>query len=192
MTSPAGRPTVKPIGGCLAFEPVCHPGRAKSRSRSKRQLSTSTPLAALARQMRTVAELKRLMSRRVEPGEAGESKMAAVVGAASDQHYLDDPAFASTYTRLRQENQSFGKRRVQQELTRKGVHAELVAGSLESAYGQVSEEELARRYVARKRMVKPQDDKQTARLVRRLVRCRFFFRHHLQAAQELGDRLQRS
>jgi hypothetical protein len=36
-------------------------------------------VGALARQMRTVAELKRLMSRRVEPGEAGESKMAAVV-----------------------------------------------------------------------------------------------------------------
>ena len=46
-----------------------------------------------------------------------------------DQRYLDDPAFASTYTRLRQENQSFGKRRVQQELTRKGVQAELVAST---------------------------------------------------------------
>ncbi len=84
-------------------------------------------VAALARQMRTVAELKRLMSRRVEPGEAGESKVAAVVARLLDQHYLDDPAFASTYARLRQENQSFGKRRVQQELTRKGVQAELVA-----------------------------------------------------------------
>ena len=128
---------------------------------------------ALARQMRTVAELKRLMSRRVEEGEAGESKMAAVVARLAEQHYLDDRAFASTYTRLRQENQSFGKRRVQQELTRKGVHAELVASTLESAYGQVSEEELARRYLARKRIVKPQNDKETARLIRRLVTAGF-------------------
>ncbi len=55
--------------------------------------------------------------------------MAAVVARLHDQHYLDDRAFASTYARLRQENQSLGKRRVQQELIRKGVHAELVAGT---------------------------------------------------------------
>jgi regulatory protein len=132
-------------------------------------------VGALARQMRTVAELKRLMSRRVEQGEVGESKMAAVVARLADQHYLDDRAFASTYTRLRQENQSFGKRRVQQELTRKGVQAELVASTLETAYAQVSEEELARRYVARKRIKKPQDEKETARLVRRLLGAGFSF-----------------
>jgi regulatory protein len=132
-------------------------------------------VAALARQMRTVAELKRLMSRRVEAGEAGESKMASVVARLAGQHYLDDRVFASNYARLRQENQSLGKRRVQQELIRKGVHAELVAGSLESAYAEISEEELIRRYVARKRMVKPQNDKETARLVRRLAAAGFSF-----------------
>src|ERR1700728_2101099 len=132
-------------------------------------------VGALARQMRTVADLIRLMSRRVEPGEAGESKMAAVVARLADQHYLDDRAFASTYTRLRQENQSFAKRRVQQELTRKGVQAELVASTLETAYAQVSEEELVRRYVARKRIKKPRDEKETARLVRRLVGAGFSF-----------------
>ena len=132
-------------------------------------------VGALARQMRTVAELKRLMSRRVEQGEAGESKIAAVVARLADQHYLDDRAFASTYTRLRQENQSFGKRRVQQELSRKGVQAELVASTLETAYAQVSEEELVRRYVARKRIKKPQGEKETARLVRRLVGAGFSF-----------------
>jgi len=132
-------------------------------------------VAALARQMRTVAELKRLMSRRVEAGELGESKVAAVIARLLDQRYLDDPAFASTYTRLRQENQSFGKRRVQQELTRKGLQAELVATTIENAYAQVSEEELVRQYVARKRLVKPQDEKQTARLIRRLVGAGFSF-----------------
>jgi regulatory protein len=132
-------------------------------------------VGALARQMRTVAELKRLMSKRVEPGEEGETKMTAVVTRLVDQHYLDDHAFASTYTRLRQENQSFGKRRVQQELTRKGVHAELVASTLETAYAQVTDEELARRYITRKRIAKPEDDKQTARLIRRLVGAGFSF-----------------
>ena len=132
-------------------------------------------VGALGRQMRSVAELKRLMSRRVEAGEVGDSKMTAVVARLSEQHYLDDQAFASTYTRLRQENQSFGKRRVQQELTRKGVNAELVAGTIETAYAQVSEDDLARRYVARKRISKPQGDQQTARLVRRLVGAGFSF-----------------
>ncbi len=130
---------------------------------------------ALGRQMRTVAELKRLMSRRVEAGESGETKMASVVARLLDQHYLDDPKFASTYTRLRQENQGFGKRRVQQELTRKGVQAELVASAIETAYAELSEDELARRYITRKRIEKPQDDKQTARVIRRLVAAGFSF-----------------
>jgi regulatory protein len=130
---------------------------------------------ALGRQMRTVAELKRLMSKRVEPGDEGETKMAAVIARLVDQRYLDDRTFASTYTRLRQENQSFGKRRVQQELTRKGVQAELVATTLETAYAQITDEELARRYISRKRILKPEDEKQTARLIRRLVGAGFSF-----------------
>jgi regulatory protein len=98
-----------------------------------------------------------------------------VIARLLDQRYLDDPAFASTYTRLRQENQSFGKRRVQQELTRKGVQGELVASTIESAYAQVSEDDLARRYIARKRIAKPEDEKQTARLIRRLIGAGFSF-----------------
>lgn len=132
-------------------------------------------VGALGRQMRTVAELKRLMSRRVEEGVAGETKMAAVVERLAEQHYLDDSAFASTYTRLRQENQSFGKRRVQQELTRKGVQPDLVASTVEAAYEQMSEPDLVRRYIARKRIEKPKDEKQTARLIRRLVGAGFSF-----------------
>jgi regulatory protein len=130
---------------------------------------------ALGRQMRTVAELKRLMGRKVEPGELGQTKIATVVARLLDQHYLDDPAFASTYTRLRQENQGFGKRRVQQELARKGVQSETAASAIETAYAEVSEDELVRRYVARKRLEKPQDQKQTARVIRRLVGAGFSF-----------------
>jgi regulatory protein len=175
MILPARRLTVKPIGGCSAFE-----ARMPSRPRKKPEPLDEAALyqyavGALARQMRTVAELKRLMSRRVEPGEAGESKVEAVVTRLLDQRYLDDPAFASTYTRLRQENQSFGKRRVQQELTRKGVQGELAASTIESAYAEVSEEDLGRRYIARKRITKPKDAKQTARLVRRLIGAGFSF-----------------
>ncbi len=80
----------------------------------------------LGQQMRTVSEMKRLMRRRVEPGEEGEAKMEAVVARLKERHYLDDASYAQDYTRLRQENASFGKRRVQQDLMRKGVHATVI------------------------------------------------------------------
>jgi regulatory protein len=124
---------------------------------------------SLGRQMRTVVELKRLMRRRVEEGEVGETKVASVVARLKEAKYLDDPAFASTYTRLRQENQRFGKRRVEQELARKGIQRELVASTVETAYAEVNEEELVRSYIARKRLKKPADEKETARVIRRLV-----------------------
>ena len=166
---------MKPIGGCSAFE-AGMPFQARKKPEPLDEAALyQYAVGALARQMRTVAELKRLMSRRVEAGRGGREQGGGRGRASSDQHYLDDRAFASTYTRLRQENQSFGKRRVQQELTRKGVQAELVASTIESAYAQVSEEELVRRYVARKRIEKPQDEKQTARLIRRLVGAGFSF-----------------
>jgi regulatory protein len=175
MISPARRLTARPTGGSSASE-AAMPFRPRKKPEPLDEAALyQYAVGALARQMRTVAELKRLMSRRVEPGEPGEAKVAAVVARLLDQRYLDDPAFASTYTRLRQENQSFGKRRVQQELTRKGVQSELVASTVESAYAQVSEEDLARRYLARKRIAKPEDQKQTARLIRRLIAAGFSF-----------------
>ena len=128
---------------------------------------------ALGRRMRSVAEIKRLMRTRVEPGEAGESRMSAVVARLQEQRYLDDTSFAAAYTRLRQENEGFGKRRVVEELGRKGVHRDLIASTVEAAYETTSEEELARRYLARKRIGKPENQKETARLIRRLVSAGF-------------------
>ncbi|MGA8160085.1 MAG: RecX family transcriptional regulator, partial [Acidobacteriaceae bacterium] len=77
----------------------------------------------LGQQMRTVAEVKRLLRRRVEPGEPGDAKMNAVVSRLKEHRYLDDATYAQDYTRLRQENASLGRRRVQQDLMRKGVQA---------------------------------------------------------------------
>src|SRR3984957_1134588 len=79
MTPRARRLTVKPLGGSSVFE-----ARMPFRARKKPEPLDEAALyqyavGALARQMRTVAELKRLMSRRVEPGEAGEAKVAVVV-----------------------------------------------------------------------------------------------------------------
>src|ERR1700739_2841813 len=81
---------------------------------------------ALGRRMRTVAELKRLMRSRVESGERGEAKIERVIARLKEQRYLSDTGYASSYARMRQENQSFGRRRVQQDLVQKGVHAEVI------------------------------------------------------------------
>ena len=130
-------------------------------------------VAALGRRPRTVAELKRLMRTRVEPGEPGEAKMDAVVARLKEYKFLNDAAYATDYTRLRQENEKFGKRRVQQELYRKGVHPDLISKTLDTAYEGVSEEDLARRHLARKRVQSPKTEKETARVMRLLIRAGF-------------------
>ncbi len=130
-------------------------------------------VGALARRMRTVAELRRLMRTRVEPGEPGETKMAAVIARLQSQRYLDDRAFAVDYARLRQENSRFGKRRVRQDLQIKGVQSELISETLEAAYENVDEEALARRHLERKGIRQPTNDKESARVMRMLVRAGF-------------------
>lgn len=127
----------------------------------------------LGQQMRTVAEMKRLLRRRVEPGDSGDGKIDAVLNRLKERNYLNDAAYAQDYAKLRQENASFGKRRVQQDLMRKGVQAPLIATTLETAYEAVNEEELARRHLDRKHIKKPASQKEAARVARMLMRAGF-------------------
>jgi regulatory protein len=129
--------------------------------------------ASLGRRAQTVAELKRKLRTRVEAGDTGEQKIAGVVARLKEYKFLNDASFAADYTRLRQENDKLGRRRVQQGLMQKGVHPELVASTLETAYEDVIEEQLARAYIERKRMAQPKDKKETARTVRRLIAAGF-------------------
>jgi regulatory protein len=128
---------------------------------------------ALASKMRTVAGLKRLLRRRVPPDESGEASMDAVIIRLKQMNYLNDTRFAADYTRLRQENEKFGRRRVQQDLMQKGVHPELISTTLSNAYDELDEPTLCRKYIARKRMKPPVDQKETARIVGRLARAGF-------------------
>ena len=130
-------------------------------------------IKSLGRQMRTQADLRRLMQQRVEPGEQGESAINVVLNRLTDNGYLNDAAFAETYTRLRKENEKFGQRRVQQDLRYKGVPTGLIATTLDAAYAQTDEETLARRHLDRKRIHKPQNERETARVMRRLVAAGF-------------------
>jgi len=129
--------------------------------------------ASLGRRAQTVAELKRKLRTRVEPGDAGEQKITAVVAKLKEYRFLNDASFAADYTRLRQENEKFGRRRVQQGLMQKGVHSELVSKRLDSAYQSVDEETLARQYIERKRLAQPKDKKDAARTMRRLIAAGF-------------------
>src|SRR5271156_3883041 len=130
-------------------------------------------VVALGRRMRTVAELKRLMRSKVEPGESGATRIDAVIARLKEYGFVNDTDYAAYYTRLRQENASLGKCRVRQDLTQKGVHAEVIAKTLDAAYEDVNEEELARRHLERKRVKKPANEKESARVMRLLMRAGF-------------------
>jgi len=130
----------------------------------------------LASRMRTERELRRLMQRRAIPGDEGERAMDAVVARLKELNYLSDVRFAADYTRLRKEGEKFGRRRVQQDLTAKGVAAETVGAAIGAAYEGVDEVELARQYCARKRMKQPSGEKakqESARVMGRLLRAGF-------------------
>lgn len=133
-------------------------------------------VGVLARRMRTVRDLRRLMKNRAEEGEAGEQAMDAVVTRLKELNYLSDTRFAADYTRLRKENEKHGRRRVQQDLAQRGVPKDLVTSTLAKAYDEVDEVALAREYIARKRLKQPSGpdaQKQTVRVMGRLMRAGF-------------------
>src|SRR5215469_6974585 len=128
---------------------------------------------ALGRHMRTEAELRRLMGQRVEPGASGEELLEAVVSRLKEYGYLDDQSFAETFARLRQENEKLGQRTVRQKLAQKGVAAQTIDETIEARYANTDEETLARQHLERKRIRRPENEKETARVMRRLVAAGF-------------------
>ncbi len=147
-------------------------------ARSKRLLSDETSLyeyavGALGRRMRTVVELKRLLRDKVEDSEHGRLLIEVVIAKLKDQKYLNDTQYASSYSSLRKENNSFGRRRVIQDLKQRGVHDEIIEKTVAATYADTNEETLARDYLRRKRLKQPTNEKETARIFRALVRAGF-------------------
>ena len=126
---------------------------------------------ALGRQMRTVAEIKRLMRRRVGDQPHGELLVEVVVARLKLHRYLNDTSYAESYARFRKENEKFGRMRVVQDLKVKGVHGDIIESVVGAA--DVNEEQLAREFLRRKRIVKPAGQKQAARAFRMLTRAGF-------------------
>ena len=148
--------------------------RPKKRTYSEDELYEYA-VGALARRMRTVAELKRLMRARVDEAESeyGQTLIDLVIRRLKDRGYLNDSQYAASYTSLRRDNQKFGRMRVITELKTRGVHGEVIAKAIDSAYEGVSEEKQARDYLRKKRLKKPTDKKETARIFRQLARAGF-------------------
>src|SRR5205085_7684857 len=131
-------------------------------------------VGALARRMRSVAELKRLLRQRVEiDTEIGRTLVELVTRRLKDQGYLNDAKYAAAYSAFRRDNEKFGRRRVSTDLKVKGVVGEVLDKAIESTYAEVDEEKQAREYLRRKRLKKPQDRKQAARVFRQLMRAGF-------------------
>jgi len=133
-------------------------------------------VGALARRMRSVAELKRLLRNRVEADtELGRTLVELIVVRLKDQGYLNDAKYAAAFSSYRRENEKFGRRRVVNDLKAKGVHGDVIEKAGSSVYDDVKEETLARDYLRRKRLQKPKDkdQKQAARIFRQLLRAGF-------------------
>jgi regulatory protein len=139
--------------------------------------------------MRTVAEIKRLMRRRVADQPHAELLVEVVVARLKMHHYLNDTSYAESYIRFRKENEKFGRLRVVQGLKAKGVHGDIIESTVSAAYDNVNEERLAREFLRRKRIVKPETQKQAARVFRTLMRGGFGSRviFHILKKWEVDD-----
>lgn len=132
-------------------------------------------VGALARRMRTIAELKRMMRARVEDAESeyGQTLIELIIRRLKDQGYVNDSQYAASFSSLRRDNQKFGRRRVITDLKVKGVHGAVIEKAVDAAFDGVNEEKQAREYLRKKRMEKPKDQKQAARIFRQMVRAGF-------------------
>jgi len=132
-------------------------------------------VAALARRMRTVAELKRMMRARVEDADSeyGQTLIELVIRRLKDRGYLNDSQYAALFSSFRRDNQKLGSRRIVTDLKAKGVHGEVIEKAVGAAFENVNEEKQAREYLRKKRIRKPEDRRQTARVFRQLMRAGF-------------------
>lgn len=132
-------------------------------------------LRALTQKMRTEAELRRLLRKRVESSPAGAALMTAALTRLQQQGYLSDARYAKSFTAVRKDTHRLGQRRVTQELARKGVAKDIITETVSSAYAEADESALVRAFLARKRVTQPEarDDKARARVFRMLARAGF-------------------
>lgn len=73
-----------------------------------------------------------------------------VIARLRSLNYLDDASFAQIWTRSRLESRGYGPRRVEQELRRKGIAANVIKETLRQSLQQNSEKESARKILTKR------------------------------------------
>lgn len=100
----------------------------------------------LARRDHTVEEIRRALARDGFP----EDEVEKTVRRLTAERYLDDGGFAVRYARSRLAHQALGRKRIQQDLRRKGVDRKEADAGVAAALEDVSEADaldaLARRH----------------------------------------------
>lgn len=133
---------------------------------------------SLGAKMKSERDLRKRLLDRTSADEAGRADVEKVLAKLKELGYLSDARFAADFARLRQENEKFGARRVQQGLMQKGIASPLVNEAVTKQYEDIDEPALARQYIERKRLKQPSGDreqrqKETAKIMRRLVAAGF-------------------
>ena len=130
-------------------------------------------LGALGRRQRSVAELKRLLRNRVEmETEIGKTLVELVTRRLKDNGYLNDAKYAAAYSAFRRDNEKYGRRRVMTDLKIKGVVGEVLEKAVRLLFRD-GRRKTGARISAAKRVKKPADQKQAARVFRQLMRAGF-------------------
>lgn len=142
---------------------------------------------SLGARMQSERDLRRKLRDRATPGPVGAADVDAVIAKLKELRYLSDERYAADFARLRQENRSLGRRRVQQDLQNKGIASPVIAEALETAYDGVDEVALVREHIERKRLPAPTDDKSTARILRRLTAAGFSSKAIFTVLRQLRD-----
>jgi regulatory protein len=157
-----------------AGSPAATPrGRGKRPPLSTEQAVYEYAVSALSRRAKTVAQLRRQLRQRVEPGEAGAAFIETALARLKEHGYLSDVRFAQGYAGARMTQSRFGPRRVAQELLQKGIPSELVEREVAVAFAETDELTQARAFLAKKRVRPPTDQRDAARIFRLLARAGF-------------------
>lgn len=160
-----------------------HPPRPSARPaarRGRKLLSSEQELydyavGVLSRSMRTEAELRRLLHKRVEDATAAAPRIAAVLERLRGHQYLSDVRYAASFASLRRDGRKLGPRRIAQDLRNKGVPAAIITREVETAFAETDELTQARAFLAKKRVAAPAagDERSRARVLRMLLRAGF-------------------
>jgi regulatory protein len=123
---------------------------SEERSRAKKKA-----LALLSRSARSVGEIRR----RLLDADFSERTVERVLRDFVRVGLLNDKAFALSFAQSRLVQRVVGKRLLVQELMRKGIDEEAADAAVNEAYGPVSETEMAKRLVDKKKNRLPAKDR---------------------------------